>query len=160
MTPSANTDVEEDGQFLPFGPPTEQDERPPIVRKERGTISVEEYADEGSESMVEDLMDNLKGCPPNLHNLDVDECETIREWSLMVRELFKQNATFEDLGKHLYALMLMSPTPLGNFVRSYCMAAQPPITLTPKRGTSGDLLPIPPWNITVDIPGVSEGNDM
>ena len=78
----------------------------------------------------------------------------------MVRELYKQTPTFEDLGKHLYALMLMSPTPLGNFVRSYCTAAQPPIILTEKRGTSGDLLPTPPWSVSTDIPGVTEGNEV
>lgn len=92
--------------------------------------------------MAEELMGDLAGCSANLHQLDVDECETIRERSLMVRELYKQSPTFEDLGKHLYALMLMSPTPLGNFVRSYCTAAQPPISLTQKRGSSGDLLPM------------------
>ena len=71
----------------------------------------------------------------------------------MVRELYKQTPTFEDLGKHLYALML-------NFVRSYCTAAQPPIILTEKRGSSGDLLPIPPWSVSTDIPGVTEGNEV
>ena len=150
MTSSANTDVEDDAHFLPYGPPTDQDERPPLVRKERGTISVEQYADEGYESIVEELMDGLDGCPTNLHNLDVDECETIREWSLTVRELFKQNATFQDLRKHLYRWEICSILLHG--------CATPQNSL--QSGTSGDLLPIPPWNITVDIPGVSERNEM
>ena len=159
MTSSANTEGEGDEQFLPYGPPTEVDERPPLNRKTKGERIVEPTVEEESESMAEDLMDDASGCPANLHQVNVDdECESIREWSLMVRELYKQSPTFEDLGKHLYALMLMSPTPLGNFVRSYCTAAQPPIVLSPKRGTSSNLLPIPPWSVTTDIPGVTEGN--
>ena len=65
-------------------------------------------------------------------------------------------------GKHLYALMLTSPTRLEIKFCSIVLhgCTTPQISLTPKRGTSGDLLPIPPWNITVDIPGVSEGNEM
>lgn len=72
-----------------------------------------------------DLSDIAEGCPPNLLKLNLRMPEGLGDWSAYVRDLFKVRATFTDLGRHLLELLSTMPTPLGNFVRSYCLAAQP-----------------------------------
>eukprot|EP00438_Fugacium_kawagutii_P000030 Skav208216 [mRNA] locus=scaffold3686:21970:30201:- [translate_table: standard] len=107
---------------------------------------------------LEHLSDDLDGCPPNLRSLNVAIAKNLAEWGVLVREVFKMRPTFTDLGRHLCKLAEAMPTSFGNFVRSYCLAAQP---LTPEgKRTSehGDLLPIPTWEINTDVPGVTDLN--
>lgn len=85
--------------------------------------------------------------------------EDLAEWSSQVKDLFKLRVTFTDLGRHLLGLISTMPTPLGNFTRSFCLAAQP---LTSggadSKESHGDLLPIPVWRIGRDIADVTDDN--
>ena len=63
MTLPANIEGEGDEQFLPYGPPTEVDERPPLARKSKGEQAAESLIEDETESLPEELMDDLTGCP-------------------------------------------------------------------------------------------------
>ena len=51
MTSSANTEGDGDEQFLPYGPPTEVDERPPLARRTKG--------EQAAEPLVEDELESV-----------------------------------------------------------------------------------------------------
>ena len=118
-----------------------------------------EHLDKVSPEVPSELSDDAEGCPPNLLKLNLRLAENLSDWSGYVRDLFKVRATFTDLGRHLLELLSTMPTPLGNFVRSYCLTAQPS---TAGEGSKADghcdLLPIPMWRITTKIEGVTDNN--
>eukprot|EP00438_Fugacium_kawagutii_P025579 Skav215575 [mRNA] locus=scaffold2748:77089:83434:- [translate_table: standard] len=99
--------------------------------------------------------------PVNLHKLRIEVPRTPQEWCENVKQVFKANATFGDLGRHLWSLMETLPTSLGNFIRGYCSTAQPSTPNEVGRGSNhGDLLPINPALITTAIDNVNPGNLM
>lgn len=75
---------------------------------------------------AEDFSEDSQGCPVNLHKLDLKIIHDFGEWTGQVKEIFKQNATFGDLGRHLWEVFNVMPTPLGNFLRSFCCANPSP----------------------------------
>eukprot|EP00435_Cladocopium_sp_Y103_P042108 s410_g11.t1 len=106
-----------------------------------------------------DLSEETDGCPVNLLKLDLHCAENLTDWSNHVKDVFKLRSTFTDLGRHLLQLMSTMPTPLGNFVRSYCLAAQPLTSSgVAKTESHGDILPIPVWRITTQIENVDDNN--
>eukprot|EP00438_Fugacium_kawagutii_P020465 Skav206770 [mRNA] locus=scaffold167:518352:522925:+ [translate_table: standard] len=106
-----------------------------------------------------DLSEDERVFTSNLHRIDVKVAENLKEWTEMVKQVFKENATFGDLGRHLWSLASSLPTALGNFVRTYCSTAQPSTSAEGSDGSKhGDLLPINPCLITTDIEGVTTGN--
>ena len=109
--------------------------------------------------MPVDLSEIPDGCPVNLLRLDLRVADNLSDWAHYVRDVFKLRSTFTDLGRHLLGLMASMPTPLGNFVRSYCLAAQPLTSAgTAQADGHGDLLPIPMWRISTQIPSVDDNN--
>ena len=116
--------------------------------------------DEGLEPDVPpELVEKDDGCPVNLLRLEIRVAEDLHDWASHVKELFKLRPTFGDLGRHLLGLMSSMPSPLGNFVRSHCMAAQPPTTAGSKaEETHGDLLPIAVWRISTQLEAVNDNN--
>ena len=118
-----------------------------------------EGLDQLSPGVPSELSDVAEGCPPNLLKLNLRLAESLGDWSGYVRDLFKIRATFTDLGRHLLELMSTMPTPLGNFVRSYCLTAQPStLGEDSKSDGHGDLLPIPMWRVTTAIDGITDNN--
>jgi len=106
-----------------------------------------------------DLSENPDGCPVNLRQINMRLTEDLAEWSSPVKDLFKLRVTFTDLGRHLLGLISTMPTPLGNFTRSFCLAAQPLTTGgADSKESHGDLLPIPVWRIGRDIADVTDDN--
>eukprot|EP00435_Cladocopium_sp_Y103_P044009 s914_g12.t1 len=106
-----------------------------------------------------ELSEDPDGCPVNLMKLEVRIADDIHDWANCVRDVFKLRPTFTDLGRHLLGLISAMPTPLGNFVRSYCLAAQPPTSSGSATGAKhGDLLPLPVWRITTELDGVDDNN--
>eukprot|EP00438_Fugacium_kawagutii_P013115 Skav209586 [mRNA] locus=scaffold1607:39438:42899:+ [translate_table: standard] len=97
------------------------------------------------------------GCPVNLCKLNLAVAKDLNEWADQVKLLFGKSPTFGDLGRYLGELAASLPTPLGNFIRSFGTVAQP-TSSQGKRGDHGDLLPIAPWKITIEIEGVTEQN--
>eukprot|EP00438_Fugacium_kawagutii_P016768 Skav231119 [mRNA] locus=scaffold7:90570:104623:- [translate_table: standard] len=106
------------------------------------------------------LSEDMEGTPVNLFKVDFDIARTLSEWTGHVKEIFKHGGTFADLGRQLLSIASSLPTALGNFVRSYCaIAAQPSPSEKAKVSEShGDLLPIHPESVTLDIEGVTANN--
>eukprot|EP00435_Cladocopium_sp_Y103_P045303 s1779_g13.t1 len=106
-----------------------------------------------------DLSECLDGCPVNLTGLNMRLSENLQDWSGFVREIFKVKGTFSELGRQLLGALSTMPTPLGNFVRSFCLAAQPPSFKGVGVGSQqGELLPIAVWKISSSIDGVTDDN--
>eukprot|EP00435_Cladocopium_sp_Y103_P054322 s280_g17.t1 len=107
-----------------------------------------------------ELSEDLNGCPVNLLRIDMRLADNVLEWTEQVRELFRLQVTFGDLGRYLMGLISTMPTPLGNFMRSYCLEAAQPLTSSGEASQErhGDLLPIPVWRITTRIDGVTDSN--
>eukprot|EP00435_Cladocopium_sp_Y103_P054971 s63_g18.t1 len=136
--------------------------RSPLVKRRR-RAQPPEGEDKGTEGfdpqVPEVLSDVAEGCPVNLMKLDVRVADDLHDWASYVKDVFKLRSTFTDLGRHLLGLISSMPTPLGNFVRSFCLAAQPPTASgSSKEGGHGDLLPIPVWRITSHLDGVDDNN--
>ena len=139
--------------------------RSPLPRKRHSKAVLEPNNGAGPdqelefEDVPEHLSDAPDACPINLVNLDVAVANSLAEWSDQIKDIFKVRSTFADLGRHLWKVMGTLPTPLGNFVRSFCSAAQPPQSSGSRQcDNHGDLLPIAPWSISTDIVGVTEVN--
>ena len=144
---------------------TRKRNRTPLPRRKKPKVTLEENKGASPEKapMEEDVPEHLSDdpdcCPVNLIGLKVEIPRNLGEWSLQIKEVFKLRSTFADLGRHLWTTMGTLPTPLGNFVRSFCSAAQPPTPSGSRAGGDhGDLLPIAPWSISTDIVGVTEVN--
>lgn len=106
-----------------------------------------------------ELSERSDGCPVNLLKLEVRVADDLQDWASHVKDLFKLRATFADLGRHLLGLMSSMPSPLGNFVRSHCLAAQPPTAKGSRAEEAhGDLLPIAVWRISTQIGTVNDNN--
>eukprot|EP00438_Fugacium_kawagutii_P009611 Skav215637 [mRNA] locus=scaffold736:68674:73286:+ [translate_table: standard] len=123
--------------------------------RERVNTGIE---DDLSADELEELSDDPKGCPSNLLDLPVAVARDLSEWGSLVKEVFSQRPTFTDLGRHLCRLAEAMPTSLGNFIRSYCLAAQPLTLQGSKDSGHGDLLPLPTWEVTAEIKNVTEQN--
>lgn len=95
----------------------------------------------------------------NKHD-DLKICETLAEWIEKVSKAFKNDASFEDLGLEICDLISSLPSALGSFVREYCFkdATRPPPGAPPPYDRRGDLLPIAPWLVDDQIPGVTDKN--
>ena len=136
--------------------------RSPLTKRRRRAAppAGEHGTDEGLEPDVPpELVEKDDGCPVNLLRLEIRVAEDLHDWASHVKELFKLRPTFGDLGRHLLGLMSSMPSPLGNFVRSHCMAAQPPTTAGSKaEETHGDLLPIAVWRISTQLEAVNDNN--
>ena len=134
------------------------DERPPLKRRRKEAVILKEKPALELEDNPKDLSDDPDGCPSNLLNLDLAVAKTLSEWTEHVKAVFKVRSTFADLGRHLMSIAQTMPTPFGNFVRSYCLAAQPPTSKGGHGSGHGDLLPIPPWAVTTEVDGVTNEN--
>ena len=135
--------------------------RTPLPRKKKKALEPEEGLDPGTlpESPPLSLEEDPNGCNVNLLNLEVTIPDSIMDWTEQVKNIFKVRSTFSDLGRHLACVLSTLPTPFGNFVRSYCLAAQPTTSgSAPANESHGDLLPIAPWQITPEIEGVTSQN--
>lgn len=118
-------------------------------------------APRGDETMSEAAgasSENSEGCEPNLLRLDLKIAQLLPAWSNLVKEVFRVLPTMGDLGRHFWELVKVILTPFGNFMRSFCLSAQPPTKKEVKASMHGDLLPIPPWGIDAGIPGVTASN--
>ena len=85
-------------------------------------------------------------------------CKSLLELSDVSVEGFKKGLTFTDLGKHLLTVITKSPTPLGKFFRTWCQPTQPTPGAEPKHQRRGDVLPIPPWLVSKELPGIDDSN--
>eukprot|EP00435_Cladocopium_sp_Y103_P066889 s91_g29.t1 len=104
----------------------------------------------------DNLSDYCEGCPVNLLRINL---RNLSDWGSRVQDILDLNTTFVDLGRHLMCLLAPMPSPLGNFVRSYCLAAQPLTEMgTDVIDTHGELLPIPVWLISTRLPEVADSN--
>ena len=101
MTSSSMSDIDDNDFLMPYGKPTSEDQRPPLRRKPVGSTPAGEVVKDTPEEVVDELMDILDGCPINLQEVDIEPCESIREWTMTVREVFKQGTTFESGASHL-----------------------------------------------------------
>lgn len=111
-----------------------------------------------SADSLEELSEKEGACPPNLQNLRVEAADGLDTWADLVKDIFRKRPTFADLGRHLNDLALALPTSLGNFIRSYCCVAQPLTTSGGKNPSHGDLLPVPTWEVTEAIDGITKEN--
>ena len=129
-------------------------------RKKRAPPAGEHATEADMEPEVpSDLSEDPNGCPVNLRQINMRLTEDLAEWSSQVKDVFKLRMSFTDLGRHLLGLMSTMPTPLGNFTRSFCLAAQPLTSSgADSKESHGDLLPIPVWRISTGIPDVTDEN--